>query len=1108
MVRWFNYTSSVFWVLFLFLVLQLPKGIVAEENIMIDDKSIVYPDPTELYKSSISYTSYRRTGLHDGNLIKTAYSNFGNIGSRPLDIRLEWPKGSGTNYGYEFIFYVAAEVIDVYGDTIHVISENYTGGPRDIAPDASHTYGWEPLPGYFNDGSYIGGISEDLNNNGELDLGEDVDGNGKLTLDLYNELEYPAMSHLLQTWPTDWPEGSYPGTIGSRKSLWNGEYGTYVRADQESYYVMDDRSNDEFLYYPFISNPEDTLSWPDGRRGLGCEVETRNYMWADVMAEDIMISIYQVKNISEKDLPTCIVGMYVDADVGTSGSYGDATDDDSYFDTLDDITYQWDLDGLSARGKLTGYFGFAFLQSPGLGNDGIDNDEDGITDESQENGIDDDLDWRSFDDENGNGVWDWEDLNNNGKLDEGEDLNGDGVLDIEDLRDDVGVDGLGPLDMEWPGLGVDPLEGNGQPDVPEPNFEYTDNTEIDQIGLTSFFGTRASVVLSDDESSWYTKIFPGVFTPPTGGIDVAFHYGCGFFHLNRMSTERFAIACILGNDFDDLLRNKRTMQEIYDHDYNFKKPPLEPTIVSAIPGDQRVTLIWDDRAEKSRDPVYQQDFGLYKVYRSTDPAFSDIKTITDAFGNALLWEPIVQFDYADGLTGAHPIAIGETGAHYDMGSDTGLRHSYIDTTVENGRTYFYAVASVDKGYDTNFYEDGISPYPDLLPTWPSECNKNIQTDVAGNVVALGRNCAVVVPKAPAAGHDYPSIDGGVEHSAGIGSGTVKVSVLVPDNIKDDHDYKITFTDTTEERRTNSYTVTDVTDAGNPQVLYAGPPDFNPAAMDRIILDGFIVDITNDSIAEPAEWGWKRGKSTLVGYVDPDPGKHFLALPNDFEIRIIGANADTSFSPVPSWRVPVDFQVWNTTTNEKAQFILTEFGVKDSSLTHKDFITIITNVKGPLYSPTWKVTFKFPALAGEVLPEPGDVFYFTTYKPFTSDDVFEFSTSGWGYTVDKAKNDLEDVCVVPDPYVSVNSVEKPSYNIRGRGERRVDFIHLPMVCTIKIYTINGKLVDTIEHNSPHDDGAEPWLLTTKDGLDVAWGTYFFHVEAPGVGQKVGKFAIIR
>ncbi len=104
------------------------------------------------------------------------------------------------------------------------------------------------------------------------------------------------------------------------------------------------------------------------------EVETRNYMWADVMAEDIMISIYQVKNISEKDLPTCIVGMYVDAGRRYFRFIAEsATDDDSYFDTLDDITYQWDLDGLSARGKLTGYFGFAFLQSPGLASDGIDN---------------------------------------------------------------------------------------------------------------------------------------------------------------------------------------------------------------------------------------------------------------------------------------------------------------------------------------------------------------------------------------------------------------------------------------------------------------------------------------------------------------------------------------------------------------------------------------------------------------------------------------------------------------------------------------------------------------------------------------------------------------
>jgi hypothetical protein len=1089
------------------ILLNVPSAF-GQAKPVLDDKTAISTAP--LRKSMVDYSSFRRSGIHDGNLIRTAYANCANLGSRTLDIRLEWPKGSGTNYGFEFIYFVGSEVIDARGDTIHVFSDNYTGGPRDRAPDDSHTYGWEPLPGYYNDGAFVSGISEDLDGDGVLDAGEDIDEDGKLTTHLYNEIEYPAMSHLYETWPTDWPVGSYPGSLGSRKGKWNGEYGAYVRGDQESYYLVDDRNNDEFLYHPFVANPQDTLAWPNGRRGCGLQVETRNYQWSDVMAEDIIISIYQVKNISEKDLPKNVVGMYVDADIGTSGASSDAGDDDSSFDTKDDIVYQWDLDGLSAKGKKTGYFGFAFLQSPGRV-DGKDNNENGIIDESQENGIDDDKDWRTFTDVDGDGVWQWEDLNNNGVLDDGEDLNNNGKLDCEDLNDDLGQDGLGPNDLDWPGLGKDPLEGNGRPDEPEPNFESTDNDEIDQIGLTSYYSTSAGDVLSADEEAWYVKEFPGVFTPPTGGLDVAFHYGCGYFTLNRGYSERFAIACLVGNDFDDLVRNKRTMQEIYDHDYNFKKPPLEPTIIAAIPGDRKVTLIWDTRAEKSRDPVYEEDFGLYNIYRSTDPAFNDIKTITDAFGNPLLWEPIAQFDIADGLKGAHPIAIGETGAHYNMGKDTGLRHSYVDTTVENGRTYYYAVVSVDKGYDTNFYDKGIHKVPNLLPTWPSECSKVIQTDSYGNVTSHGRNATVIVPRAPASGYTYPKIDGSVEHVAGIGAGKVQVTVLVPDSVKHEHRYAITFTDTTFERLTKTYCIKDVTasDTNKHSVLYRGKADFDPAVLDQMIMDGFIVQIENDSVAAPDQMGWKRGSSTLVGDVTKDPGSSFLALPNDFEIRILGPRADTTYSPVPRFAIPVNFQVWNTTKNKQEEFVLTEFGVADSSLTPEDYLTIITNRVGRRYNTSWKIKFLLPALADTVLPKKGDVFYFTTKKPFNSDDVFEFTTSSWGYTVERAKKDLlENVCVVPDPYVAVNTVEDPIFNVMGRGERRIDFIHLPTTCTIRIFTINGKLVRTLEHNTAHDDGVESWNLLTKDGMDVAWGTYFYHVEAPGVGQKVGKFAIIR
>ena len=70
------------------------------------------------------------------------------------------------------------------------------------------------------------------------------------------------------------------------------------------------------------------------------------------------------------------------------------------------------------------------------------------------------------------------------------------------------------------------------------------------------------------------------------------------------------------------------------------------------------------------------------------------------------------------------------------------------------------------------------------------------------------------------------------------------------------------------------------------------------------------------------------------------------------------------------------------------------------------------------------------------------------------------------------------------------------------------MHLPSECTINIYTISGKLVDTIEHSSTIADGQESWDLVSKDGMDIAFGVYVFHVDAPGIGEKIGKFAMIK
>jgi hypothetical protein len=109
---------------------------------------------------------------------------------------------------------------------------------------------------------------------------------------------------------------------------------------------------------------------------------------------------------------------------------------------------------------------------------------------------------------------------------------------------------------------------------------------------------------------------------------------------------------------------------------------------------------------------------------------------------------------------------------------------------------------------------------------------------------------------------------------------------------------------------------------------------------------------------------------------------------------------------------------------------------------------------------------------------------------------------------KAKNDLEKVAVVPNPYVGAASWEPLNLFRAGRGERRIFFVNLPAQCTIRIYTVRGYLVQTIVHHANVDNGQEPWNLISKDGMDISYGVYIYHVDAPGLGEKIDRFAIIK
>ncbi|GJQ64553.1 MAG: hypothetical protein SCALA702_36060 [Melioribacteraceae bacterium] len=98
------------------------------------------------------------------------------------------------------------------------------------------------------------------------------------------------------------------------------------------------------------------------------------------------------------------------------------------------------------------------------------------------------------------------------------------------------------------------------------------------------------------------------------------------------------------------------------------------------------------------------------------------------------------------------------------------------------------------------------------------------------------------------------------------------------------------------------------------------------------------------------------------------------------------------------------------------------------------------------------------------------------------------------------NSLDEILVVPNPFVIGEGSSVP-----GEGDR-IQFVNIPNPCTIRIYTVRGDLVKTIEVADGAGAIAE-WDQVTDFGQFIESGIYIFHVDSPK-GTKVDKFAVVR
>ena len=106
----------------------------------------------------------------------------------------------------------------------------------------------------------------------------------------------------------------------------------------------------------------------------------------------------------------------------------------------------------------------------------------------------------------------------------------------------------------------------------------------------------------------------------------------------------------------------------------------------------------------------------------------------------------------------------------------------------------------------------------------------------------------------------------------------------------------------------------------------------------------------------------------------------------------------------------------------------------------------------------------------------------------------------------------EIYVVPNP-VTTKSMEPWTLEPNNADPTglKCEFRNLPLcMCTVRIFTVSGDLVQTLYHDGSGGAGTLCWDLLSRNGQDVTSGVYIFAVE-PEDGQfdrTIGKFVVIR
>ena len=272
-----------------------------------------------------------------------------------------------------------------------------------------------------------------------------------------------------------------------------------------------------------------------------------------------------------------------------------------------------------------------------------------------------------------------------------------------------------------------------------------------------------------------------------------------------------------------------------------------------------------------------------------------------------------------------------------------------------------------------------------------------------------------------------------------------------------------------------------------------------------------------------DWKWQPGDDALYGRPDPE-------LNWDSTNEVAHSYPDRITNPPPGYdstkggRNFEAYRIWRSEDPtlplppEASFTLLKQVDVPNDSFEYNtglEYTFLDSNlVRGKVY--TYAVTSKsIPNLAYQTV-QVGDSTFLVPVpvQPLESSKLVNAQRIELPFSV---STELGKVSVVPNPYRTDRDYTTESGGYEGlfgawnENKRIIKFINLPEICTIRIFSLSGDLVRTVQHDGrttnaiSRGDASVP--LVSESNRALASGIYIFTVESD-FGVQTGKFVIIR